>query len=93
MVTLLNKAHNILVTHRIPNSMPLLKDIMLKIAMLQFEHYDTHKKVGLERRNYITMILVDPPTSQLLVSMEWDTSVSNIGLLDLLFMPHFIQSL
>ena len=50
-MTLPKKVHTSLVTHRIPNSVLLLKDIVPKIAKLSFEDVDTRKKVGLERRN------------------------------------------
>ena len=64
-------------------------DILSKIAKLSFEDVDTLKKVGLERRNYMVTVQDGPTKPQQLVPMEWASGVDQVGLLNLLFMPHF----
>ena len=73
----------------IPNGVPLLMDIVSKITKLQFEDCDTRKQVGLERRNYMVTVQVEPTEPQLLVPMEWASGVNSVGLLNMFLMLHF----
>ena len=54
-----------------PYGVPLLMDILPKLAKLQFEDVDTHKKVGLERKNYMVMLPAMPPEPQMVFPMQW----------------------
>ena len=60
---LLMKARSSLVSLEIPIDVPLLMNIILKLAKLQFEDVDTHTKVGLERKNYMvtTPVMLPEP--------------------------------
>ena len=92
-VTLPKKASTFLVSPWIPNYVPLLMNLMPKISRLAFEYIDTRLQFGLEISNYMTTNQARPTQVQVLVPMQWATSVSNTGLLDMLFMPHFGHSL
>ena len=54
------KVRSSLATPWIRTGVPLLMDILPKLAKLQFEDVDTRKQVGLERKNYMVMILAMP---------------------------------
>ena len=64
-------------------------NVLPKIAKLSFEDVHTHKKVGLERRNYMVMVQYGPTKPQQLVPMEWASAVNRMGLLNLLLTSYF----
>ena len=72
----------------IPDNVPLLMDIMPNLATLKFKDFDTQMQYGSKRVD--SMVLSG---AQVLRSMEWAKGVSRVGLMNLLFMPHFGHSL
>ena len=68
---------------------PLIMNIIPKLAKIQFEDVDTKKQVGLERKNYMVTNPIVSPEPVIVVPMEWAWGGDDVGLLNLLLMSHF----
>ena len=64
-------------------------NIILKLVKLQFEDYDTRQQPSLERKNYMVETTTRLPDLVLVVLMQWNQGVDNVGLLDLVLTSHF----
>ena len=80
------KVHTFLVTPRIPDSVPLLMEIMPKLTKLAFKDVETHQQLGLERNNCMVTIQSGP---KVLNPMKWATGIDQARLMNLFFMMHF----
>ena len=78
-VDLPKKANTILVVLRIPDNVPLLMDIMPKLATLKFEEFDTQMQDRLKRADCMVLSHPDPSGAQVLRPMEWAKGVSCAG--------------
>ena len=92
-MTLPKKEVTTLVVPQIPDNVPLLMDIMPKLAKLKFEDFNTRQQEGLKRVDYLILDQPNPSQPQVLRPMQWAEGVVHIGLINLLFMPHFSHSL
>ena len=92
-VVLLNKANKNLAAPWVPQNVPMPKSLMLKLVKLSFEDFDTRQQPRLKRYNYMIPDQIDLTRTQILRPMQWAEGVGHIGLLNLLFMPHFGHSL
>ena len=88
-MTLPTKAHTFLVSPWIPECIPLLMEIMSKLTKLGFKDVDTHLQLGLERKNYMVMIQTEPAGPKVLKLMKWAIGTNQVGLTNLLSMPHY----
>ena len=62
---------------------------MPKLAKLKYEDFDTRMQHGLQRVNCMSLSPHDPTRAQVLRLMDWAEGFGHLGLMNLLFMPHF----
>ena len=78
-----------LVSPQVPFDVPLLKDILPKLARLKFQDFDTQQEEGLQITDCMVANQSATSDAQVLRPMEWDDGISHASLKNMLFMPHF----